>query len=116
MKTVSFAVSDPELYRKFREVCSLKGIRPYRGVEAAMRMWVAASTDGDIFSLPPYNVISPSLIEEFRRRCAKNKLDMVSGIAKAMVTWIHNLSFTEPYPPPKHGNKHVKDDCEKAGV
>jgi hypothetical protein len=46
----------------------------------------------------PLNTINPNVLAEFRRRCEQEKLDVTTGIAKAMVNWIRNFAFTDPIP------------------
>ena len=40
----------------------------------------------------------PTKINEFRSRCKRHGFDILPGIADAMVVWIRNYAYTDPYP------------------
>ena len=87
-----------ELYQRFRARCAEKKIHYGTGFEQAINAWLIASAGDDLLSRPPFDTINPSVINEFRSRCKRHGFDILPGIADAMVVWIRNYAYTDPYP------------------
>jgi hypothetical protein len=96
-KSIGLRNVDGELYRKFRTRCLELKLGNSHGFEQAIKVWLD-STGGDLLEHAPLNTINPKVLAEFRRRCDQEKLDVTTGIAKAMVNWIRNFAFTDPIP------------------
>jgi hypothetical protein len=86
------------LYNRFRVRCAEKKINYRTGFEQAINAWLIASAGDDLLSLPPFDTINPNVINEFRSRCKRHGFDILPGIADAMVVWIRNYAYTDPYP------------------
>ncbi|CAG0987359.1 hypothetical protein METP3_02439 [Methanosarcinales archaeon] len=87
-----------ELYQRFRVRCAEKKINYGTGFEQAINSWLVASSGDDLLSQPPFDTINPNVINEFRSRCKRHGFDILPGIADAMVVWIRNYAYTDPYP------------------
>jgi len=87
-----------ELYQRFRAQCAEKKIHYGTGFEQAINAWLKACDSDDLLSQPPFDTINPNVINEFRSRCKRHGFDILSGIADAMVVWIRNYAYTDPYP------------------
>lgn len=87
----------------FRVRCAEKKINYGIGFEQAINTWLIASSGGDLLSQPPFDTINPNVINEFRSRCKRHGFDILSGIADAMVVWIRNYAYTDPYPSEDNG-------------
>jgi len=87
-----------ELYNRFRLRCDKKKIHYGTGFEQAINTWLIASGSDDLLSQPPFDTINPNVLNEFRSRCKRHGFDILSGIADAMVVWIRNYAYTDPYP------------------
>jgi hypothetical protein len=96
-KCIGLRNIDSQLYRKFRTKCLELKLGNNRGFEQAIKAWLALTGD-DLLTQAPLNTINPNVLAEFRRRCEQEKLDVTTGIAKAMVNWIRNFAFTDPIP------------------
>lgn len=96
-KSVGLRNIDSQLYRKFRTKCLELKLGNSRGFEQAIKVWLD-STGGDLLEHAPLNTINPKVLAEFQIRCEQEKLDVTTGIAKAMVNWIRNFAFTDPIP------------------
>ena len=96
-KCIGLRNIDSQLYRKFRTKCLELKLGNNRGFEQAIKAWLALTGD-DLLTQAPLNTINPNVLAEFRRRCDQEKLDVTTGIAKAMVNWIRNFAFTDPIP------------------
>lgn len=94
---LSFYGVDADLVEKFRDLCAARKVRINEELERAIRAWLLGASIGDMLMQPPYDRINPAVVKEFRSRCEKNKLDVIHGIAHAMVVWIHNFLYTEKY-------------------
>ena len=68
------------------------------GFEQAINAWLIACAGDDLLSQPPFDTINPNVINEFRLRCKRHGFDILPGIADAMVVWIRNYAYTDPYP------------------
>jgi hypothetical protein len=42
--------------------------------------------------------VNAELYQRFRVRCAEKKIHYGTGFEQAIVVWLRNLSFTDPYP------------------
>jgi hypothetical protein len=96
-KCIGLRNVDGELYRKFRTRCLELKLGNSHGFEQAIKVWLD-STGEDLLEHAPLNTINPKVLAEFHRRCEQEKLDVTTGIAKAMVNWIRNFAFTDPIP------------------
>ena len=96
-KSVGLRNIDSQLYRKFRTKCLELKLGNNHGFEQSIKAWLALTGD-DLLTQAPLNTINPNVLAEFRRRCEQEKLDVTTGIAKAMVNWIRNFAFTDPIP------------------
>jgi len=68
------------------------------GFEQAINAWLIACAGDDLLSQPPFDTINPNVINEFRSRCKRHGFDILPGIADAMVVWIRNDTYIDPYP------------------
>jgi len=87
-----------ELYQRFRVRCAEKKINYGNGFEQAINVWLIACAGDDLLSQPPFDTINPNVINEFRSRGKRHGFDILPGIADAMVVWIRNYAYTDPYP------------------
>ena len=92
-----------KLYNRFCVRCAEKKINYGTGFEQAINAWLMASSGDDLLSQPPFDTINPSVINEFRSRCKRHGFDILPGIADAMVVWIRNYAYTDPYPSEDNG-------------
>ncbi len=83
---------------RFHVCCTEKKINYGTGFEQAINAWLIASAGDDLLSQPPFDNINPNVINEFRSRCKRQLFDILPGIADAMVVWIRNYAYTDPYP------------------
>ncbi len=100
-KVIGLRNVDVELYQRFKARCAVLGLEHGLGFEQAVSAWLAyTEPGGDILTQPPFScqAVSPKVLDEFRARCKQVKLDVTSGIIKAMVYWIHGFAFTDPLP------------------
>jgi len=92
-----------ELYQRFRVRCAEKKINFGTGFEQAINAWLISSSGDDLLSQPPFDTINPNVINEFRSRCKRHGFNILPGIADAMVVWIRNYAYTDPYPSVDNG-------------
>jgi hypothetical protein len=83
--------------------CVEKKIHYGTGFEQAINAWLIASAGNDLLSQPPFDTINPNVINEFRSRCKRHGFNILSGIADAIVVWICNYAYTDPYPSEDNG-------------
>ncbi|MCX9029796.1 MAG: hypothetical protein OIN86_16655 [Candidatus Methanoperedens sp.] len=68
------------------------------GFEPAINAWFIACAGDYLLSQPPFDTINSNVINEFRSRCKRHGFGILPGIADAMVVWIRNYAYTDPYP------------------
>ncbi len=98
IELVGLRCVNAKLYKRFRVRCAEKKIPYGTGFEQAINAWFKACAGDDLLSQPPFDTINPNVINEFRSRCKRHGFDILPGIADAMVVWIRNYAYTDPYP------------------